>query len=336
MKIDNKLILEYSKNLNVLYVEDNKELRESTVKIFKNYFSSVQTAANGEEGLDKYNEYFEINKQCYDLIISDINMPTMNGIELADIVLSEHYEQAIVFITAYNEVEYLQKSIDLGISGFITKPIAVEQLKKVLYKVTQAIYNRKTVSLHYEIIKKLNLDLESKNKELEKSLYILNTIKKEQAVSAEIEVLLHEYELGSNQINVFVTNDLDKCKKISMDINANITSVISNYGDDVKKYSERISHSFSQYASILSNYSIFVDLSDSMKDFSILLEDTPSPINESKIDDIFTYLESFMFTLDKWSEGLESNIDEKENVLDASLVSDLKTIITMWGTKESI
>ena len=70
-----------------------------------------------------------------------------------------------------------------------------------------------------------------------------------------------------------------------------------------------------------------------MKEFSILLEQAPLPIDESKADDIFTYLESFMFVLEKWSEGLESNKDDKTNFLDTSLTSDLKTIVTMWTTK---
>lgn len=334
MKVDNKLILEYSKNLNVLYVEDNKELRESTVKIFKNYFSSVDTAENGAEGLEKYNEYFKKNEECYDLILSDINMPIMNGIEFANMVLSEHYGQSIVFITAHNEVEYLQKSIDLGINGFITKPIAMEQLKKVLYKVTQAIYDRKTVSLHYEIIKKLNLELESKNKELENSLRISNTTtKKEQATSVEIENLLDEVESVSNQINSFVTNDLAECKKILIDINSNITSITKSYGNDMKIYSEKISHGFSEYASILSAYSIFIDLSDLMKKFSVLLKDSPFPTDESKTEDAFTYLESFMFVLGKWSDGLGSNLDDKANFLDTSLINDMKSIIKMWTAK---
>lgn len=170
MKIDNKRILEYSKNINVLYVEDNEELRRSTVEIFKNYFYTVDIAVDGADGLEKYNEYFQKNKEYYDLVISDINMPVMNGIELASIILSENYEQAVIFITAYNEIEFLQRSIDLGINGFITKPMKMEQVKKVFYKVTQAIYDRKIVSLQYEVMKKINVELESKNLELQKSL----------------------------------------------------------------------------------------------------------------------------------------------------------------------
>jgi len=170
MKVENKLILEYSKNLTVLYIEDDNSLRETTSSIFKNYFAQVDIAINGQEGLDKYKNYELKNDIPYDIVISDINMPIMNGIEMATFILNQSYQQAMIFITAHNEVEYLQKSIDLGIDGFITKPIKVEQLKKTLYKVTQAVYDRKKIALQYEIINKLNVELEIKNKELEKYL----------------------------------------------------------------------------------------------------------------------------------------------------------------------
>jgi len=170
MKIENKIILEYSRNLKVLYVEDDESLRRSTVEIFKNYFARVDIAEDGKVGLLKYNQYFSENNETYDLVISDINMPNMNGVEFASIILSEYFDQSIVFITAHNEIEYLQKSIDLGIDGFITKPIKMEQLKKVFYKASKSIYDRKTVALQYEIIEKLNVSLETKNKELENLL----------------------------------------------------------------------------------------------------------------------------------------------------------------------
>jgi len=52
--IDNKLILEYSKNLNVLYVEDDEVLRNATNRIFSNYFKHVALAVDGQDGIEKY------------------------------------------------------------------------------------------------------------------------------------------------------------------------------------------------------------------------------------------------------------------------------------------
>ena len=77
MMIDNKIILENSKKLKVLYVEDDEQLKESTRKLFLNYFSVVDTAEDGLEGLEKYISYFDEVGEYYDLVISDISMPNM-------------------------------------------------------------------------------------------------------------------------------------------------------------------------------------------------------------------------------------------------------------------
>ena len=151
MEINNKLLLENSKNLSVLYVEDDEILRESTYTMLLNFFKAIEYAVDGVEGLSKYKE------SSYDLVISDINMPNMNGIEMSKNIKDINPEQAIVFITAFNEIEYLKASIELGINGFLAKPIEIKNLKQVLYTVTQIITDRKLVQSHYEQIEELNM-----------------------------------------------------------------------------------------------------------------------------------------------------------------------------------
>jgi len=338
MRIDNKLILEYSKNLSILYVEDDENLRKSTFEIFKNYFSSVDLAADGQEGISKYKSYFKDNERNYDIVISDINMPTMNGIEMANHIMQEHYDQAIIFITAHNEVEYLQRSIDLGISGFIAKPIKIEQLKKVLYTVTQSVFDRKIAHLHYEIIEKLNIDLQLKNEALEKSLRVLNTIinQKTKVQNEHIKEPIVEQNMIDKQpqIELFVSDDLEEIRDIHQEIDSKVVYVINAQDEDVSVYIKQISRGFTQYSSILSFYSFFHDLSRTMKEFSIVLDDTSLPDDKFLVHDTFVLLESFMFVLGKWSEKLSDGDNEQLNDLDASLISDMQTIISMWTNSD--
>ena len=63
MSIDNKLILENSKSLNILYVEDDKLLRETSSSLFSNFFNSVTCAVDGNDGYNKYLEYIEKTNQ---------------------------------------------------------------------------------------------------------------------------------------------------------------------------------------------------------------------------------------------------------------------------------
>ncbi len=157
MEIDNKLILENSKNLNILYVEDNNAVRKSTAEIFLNFFNKVDTAIDGQDGLNKYKAYLENEEKYYDIIISDINMPNLDGVEMCEEIKSLHFEQAIIFITAFNEPNYLHKAISLDANGFLIKPMIFEKMKKVLYTVSQLVADRQLIKTHYEQIEDKNM-----------------------------------------------------------------------------------------------------------------------------------------------------------------------------------
>jgi diguanylate cyclase len=132
-----KDILPLTKTLNILYVEDDDKLRENTAELFRNLFATVTTASDGQKALECY------EKDTFDLIISDILMPNMTGLEMAEVVKEKQSNQAIIFISAYNDAEYFETSISLGIDGYIVKPINHLQLLKALFNVAQKIIDRK-------------------------------------------------------------------------------------------------------------------------------------------------------------------------------------------------
>lgn len=157
MEIDNKLLLENSRDLSILYVEDDASLRETTIGLLENFFKSVDAAEDGEIAYEKYKRKLENESKAYDIIISDINMPNMNGIKMSKEIKGINPDQAIIFITAFHEMDLLKESISLGINGFIIKPIEIGELKKVLYRVSQMVSDRKIVFNHYQQIEDLNM-----------------------------------------------------------------------------------------------------------------------------------------------------------------------------------
>ena len=157
MNIDNTVILENSKKLNILYIEDDKQIQDSTKKLFLNFFDKVDLASNGEEGLQKYLDFYAEYTEYYDLVISDISMPNMDGLELTKKIRTLCSEQAIILITAHDELDYLHFAIDLGIDGFLSKPLKIEELKRVFYKTTQKIVDTKILHKHYKQIEDLNI-----------------------------------------------------------------------------------------------------------------------------------------------------------------------------------
>ena len=159
MKITSKLILQYAKDLNVLYVEDDTEVLQSTAKTLKNYFKSVDTATDGKDGLEKYDSFYKKNDTYYDIVFSDINMPIMDGIKMSKSIIKENHEQSIIFITAHNELDNLHNALKIGASGFLTKPINFENFKTLLYKTSQAIHDRKIILKHYNDLEESNFSL---------------------------------------------------------------------------------------------------------------------------------------------------------------------------------
>ncbi|MEA2018357.1 MAG: response regulator [Campylobacterota bacterium] len=87
----------------------------------------MDTASNGEEGLELY------KKNSYDLVITDILMPKMDGIEMSKEIKEINQYQNILIISAYSDTKDFVTSIKLGIDGYIIKPIDYEQLNLTLY-----------------------------------------------------------------------------------------------------------------------------------------------------------------------------------------------------------
>lgn len=164
--LDIKVIKEYTRDLSVLYVEDDVSLMDATHELLGNFFPHLDLAFDGEDGLYKYIDYEKEHGKYYDLIITDINMPKMNGIVMSDKILKINYEQSIVIVTAHNEIDYLFAALKSGVDGFLIKPIQTEKLMFTLFKVAQNISNRKLVESHIAMIEELTIRLDMQNKEL--------------------------------------------------------------------------------------------------------------------------------------------------------------------------
>ena len=126
-------LINFSKTLKILYVEDNQEARYSTISLLKMFFDDITIAVDGQEGLEKYNN----NK--FDLIITDINMPNMNGLEMVSHIRKVDENIAIIILTAFEESTYLLESIQYSVDNYLLKPIQTEQfiqiISKSLYKI---------------------------------------------------------------------------------------------------------------------------------------------------------------------------------------------------------
>jgi PAS domain S-box-containing protein len=131
MMIDIDELIEYSKDLKLLYVEDNPDAREMTAMILEDFFDNIILAVDGEDGLEKFKD------NDIDFVISDINMPKLNGIDMCEKIREIDQEVSLVILSAHNEDNFFMKSIKMGIDAYLLKPIDIDQLTSVIYKITQ-------------------------------------------------------------------------------------------------------------------------------------------------------------------------------------------------------
>lgn len=130
----NDELIAQAKNLLVLYVEDEPDTRELTTQILKLFFGKVITATNGLEALNIYKEKEEI-----DLVMTDLTMPVMDGLEMIKEIKNIKQEQHVIVLTAHNSNENLMETIDLQLDGFLLKPIKMDKMIELLYKVSRTI-----------------------------------------------------------------------------------------------------------------------------------------------------------------------------------------------------
>ena len=142
--VDFKTVYSYSKDLSVLYIEDTDDVRNRTSELLGEYFSILDVAVDGWDGIQKYREYYDAHQTYYDLLVSDIEMPYLNGIEVSEKILEINSDQVIIITSVHSNPMYLFELINLGIAGFISKPIKIQQLNRVIHRVSKMIIARKS------------------------------------------------------------------------------------------------------------------------------------------------------------------------------------------------
>ena len=116
------------KNITILYAEDEKDLREVTHQILKGFTKKQYVAQNGQEGL----ELFKAHENEIDLIITDVNMPVMNGLDMVKEIKKININIPIIVATAFSNKEYLLEAIDIGIDKYVLKAIDIAKLLQVM------------------------------------------------------------------------------------------------------------------------------------------------------------------------------------------------------------
>ncbi len=227
----NKEIL---KKINLLYVEDENDVREFTSKTISGIVNNIIIAVNGLEGLDKYLENPEIN-----LILTDINMPKMGGLEMCAEIRKKDKDIPIVITSAHSDPDFLKKAIDVKVSAYAMKPIDLYKLIESMIMAFEPIYLRNE-------LEKINLNLKHQVEEAVKqtksildaqdNIVILTDLNKIIDVNKKFLEFFDVKDL--NEFNEKNGSILSKLKKVKGFFNESILANNENWIEELQKLDE--------------------------------------------------------------------------------------------------
>lgn len=139
-----KETLEKLKSLTILYAEDEEGIRQNVAESLGYYVKEVVEAEDGKQALTLY------ENQKPDIILSDIHMPHMDGIEFIKNVRANDRETPVIMITAHTDKKYLLDAVELHMEKYIVKPIDTDELFEVLEKCVDLLDVNKKVALHVD------------------------------------------------------------------------------------------------------------------------------------------------------------------------------------------
>lgn len=113
-------LMQVAKGRNILVVEDSENISESLAFLMRKFFDSVEIAEDGKDGLEKY------QKGKFDIVVTDLRMPIMNGIEMSREIKKLNPSQVIIVATAFEEEEGAEMLQEFDVDIF-TKPINMEK-----------------------------------------------------------------------------------------------------------------------------------------------------------------------------------------------------------------
>lgn len=167
----------------ILLVDDERNERMGIEKLIQRYGYALEVlqAANGEEALEIF------QKQEIDILLTDIKMPYMTGIELIEQIQKQGFDPICIIYSAYGEFEYARNAISLGVMQYLLKPIKLEEFQEVFHKILELCKEKQQQNQVNENVRQTLLQIE-KEKQLRRVLQYLESDKEIQ--EEEVKSLL--------------------------------------------------------------------------------------------------------------------------------------------------
>ncbi len=151
-------LIKHTKQFKLLLVEDDDLMRETTLDFLRSFFDDIIVAVDGDDAWDKF------QKSDFDFIITDINLPNMDGLKLISKMREVNEDLPIVILSAHTESKYFIESIRYSVDGYLLKPFDIEHFLYVLSKIVKRTENARQVQEYQNHLKEM---VAQKTRELE-------------------------------------------------------------------------------------------------------------------------------------------------------------------------
>ncbi len=288
-------------DLSILYLEDDPTVRESVKSILNIISKNVYSVSNGIEAL----EYINDEAKKVDIIISDIRMPQMDGLEFLDILRNKLKKDIpTILTTAFNEPEYLVKAIELKVEKFAHKPLNLKELMESIRSTAQVIINQRE-------LEKKKIQLENYTKAIQLTNFVLD-IDPDGTISNISSSLKEYFERSLKKRLVF--------KNINQIIPKNFLEDIFKIVNNYEVYNKDIAVKISDENFIL-NVTAFASYTyqNNIKNISLIIKDLTHIVKEK--EEQIKYLYTDITTKLPNRHALLKELNEKHDKLALIILS---------------
>ena len=142
-------LIKHTKQFKLLLVEDDTLMRETTMEFLSSFFDDITVATDGDDAWSKF------QKSEFDLIITDINLPNMDGLKLISKMREYNEDLPIVILSAHTESNYFIDSIRYSVDGYLLKPFDMEHFLYVLSKIVKRTENARQLQEYQNHLKEM-------------------------------------------------------------------------------------------------------------------------------------------------------------------------------------
>ncbi|WP_345993716.1 EAL domain-containing protein [Sulfurimonas sp. HSL-1716] len=259
-------------DISVLYVEDEETIRNSVTRSLALMVKDVHVAENGEEAL------LSIKDFPIDLIITDIRMPKLDGLSLIEKLRNDGLDVPVIITSAFNEIEYLNKAIDLNVDKFINKPIRLNTLMDAITKIAQNIENKKQLKERMEQLSRYRKVIEDTN-----FIIYVSPDKELIGINEEFTRFIKDLDIDPKSIksidDIFQKEDTKQLMQKVLDYQIFSSQITLNFED------KRFSVLLTAFASVFHGENI-KEITFLFKDLTSVLKDKDELIQRLYTDDL--------------------------------------------------